>query len=37
LPTSCSSRRSCFRTGYGRKLSQLGIGELVNKKLIRVA
>ena len=24
-------------SGYGRELSQLGIGEFVNKKLIRVA
>lgn len=24
-------------SGYGRKLSELGIGEFVNKKLIRVA
>jgi succinate-semialdehyde dehydrogenase/glutarate-semialdehyde dehydrogenase len=24
-------------SGYGRELSELGIGEFVNKKLIRVA
>jgi succinate-semialdehyde dehydrogenase/glutarate-semialdehyde dehydrogenase len=24
-------------SGYGRELSRLGIGEFVNKKLIRVA